>query len=204
MNNHRQNKSSIALTKIICARLKESRELCGLTVAEASSLMRIEHKLLLDYESGNSGNYSSLKFPLWLLLLASGTYDVSIDWLFGQTSDWDSSLERQCDRDLLTTLNKQYLLEAQATRLELVRQDNRLKVLAATVTLLPLYLRRITDAFKRYRELNPDFDDRLGSNTLLSVIEETVVVSHKANCELVRWHCLPKESLFSLGINRGP
>ena len=162
------NKSSIALTKIICARLKESRELCGLTITDASSLMRIEHKLLLEYETGRSGNYSSLKLPLCFLTQAGSTYDVSIDWLLGQSGDFDSSLERQCDRDLLSNLNQNYLMEAKATRKELVRQDNRLKALESTVTLLPLYLRRITDSFKRFRELNPDFDDRLGSNTLLS------------------------------------
>lgn len=196
------NKSSIALTRTVCSKLKESRELCGFTVAEASSLMRIEHKLLLDYESGNSGNYSSLKFPLWFLVEAAGTYDVSLDYLFGQSGDFDSSLERQCDRDLLSQLNRNYLFEAQTTRRELVRQDNRLKVLEAVVGLLPNYVRRICNSFSRFRALNPDFDDRLGSATLLSVCTEAVVVSHKANCELVRWHCLPKESLFSLGINR--
>ena len=198
------DKSSVGITRVICDRLRESRELCGLIIDDAAELMRINPKLLWVYETGNYGNYQTCKLPLWFLALAAETYDVSLDYLFGGHENFESNLEACRDRELLTLVNLRYLTEAKATRLELAKQSNRLAVIEAVVGLLPNYLRRITDAFKRYRELNPDtFDDRLGSNTLYQLCTEAVVVAHKANCELVRYHCIDKANIYALPIQKG-
>ena len=72
--------------RTISDRLREAREeLCGLTQTEAATLLDVPVLKLRRYESGQDFK----TFEDWFLLRASLAYDVSMDWLFGASDDWE-------------------------------------------------------------------------------------------------------------------
>lgn len=74
------------LRRIIGGRLREAREkLCGLTMREAAVLIDVPVKMIQRYEDAIDLKQVNEAF----ILRAAQAYDVSIDWLYGQTDDFE-------------------------------------------------------------------------------------------------------------------
>ncbi len=193
-----KTKSCVAITRVICDRLVLSRQLCNLTGNEASELLGISAETLKLFEFKGKESAIDFNFPLSFLVVAAITYHVSLDYLFGITEDFDSSLEDKKDRDLLTYLNLLYLKEAEETRKVLSKYDGRIKTLESVCCLLPAYLRQIINSFRRFRELNPNFDDMKASNTLLISCNNAEKAAHEATLKMIRYRCLSKDNLYQI------
>jgi transcriptional regulator with XRE-family HTH domain len=118
-------RKNAALFKIVGARLMQAREMCGMTLSEAarqlgyanpSKLSKVEHAS------------DAASVPFWLIPEAAQLYDVSTEFLFGLSDDFETGcwrgitpfLQQQWDaqrkRDLkaLAVLNKRFMTAAEA------------------------------------------------------------------------------------------
>ena len=76
------------------ARLREARaELCGLTREEAAVLLDVPARRLRQYEHA-----TDCKLNEAFMLRASRAYDVSLDWLYGVSDDWERSSRMHKER----------------------------------------------------------------------------------------------------------
>jgi hypothetical protein len=190
MNN---SKAQIYMAKTIATRLHASRDLCKFSVEEAAFLLGITFGELEKIEATRShGRHPA---PHWLILTASKVYDVSVDYIFGGNEDWELAKEVCADRDILSHLNYLCFIEHQQTTKALARQNNRLKTLESTIGILPLAIKEVAEALDKFRELNIDFDDLKGGSSLVGRVKKAHRAAHAANCELIRFKCIPKDRL---------
>lgn len=181
------------MCKTIASRLSEARELCGFDIQQAAHLIGISQDELREIESKKQ--LGMVPAQHWLILKASKVFDVSIDWLFGQTTDWEFSADARRERNVLAFIETHTFNQDKYTQKVIARMDNRLRTLEATVGVLPLAVKEISDTLIRFRELNPCFDDMKMGAALVNRIEDAETKAHQASCELVRFKCIPKERL---------
>ncbi len=187
-------KNQALMTKTIAGRLHKARELCLFSTEQAAFLIGISEGELQKIESKRVVGRNPA--PHWVIFKASLVYDVSIDFLYGSTNDWDLAEDARADRDFLSCLNTSYFLQFKHAEKVLSRQDGRLKAVEKCTGELPLVIQKISKTFNRFLELNPDFVDSLGSATLLRDIEEAGKSAHQATCLLIKHKSLPMERLY--------
>ena len=84
----------VELRRKMGARLREAREeLCGLTRNEAAVLLDVPVRSLIQYESATDCKLNEV-----FMLRASQAYDVSLDWLYGVSDDWERSSRMHKER----------------------------------------------------------------------------------------------------------
>jgi DNA-binding XRE family transcriptional regulator len=181
--------------RVLSAKLKESRELCGLTQKVAAELLCVAASDLLTMEQGlNIG-----LIPSWFIKRASETYRVPTDFLFGLIDDWDlDDPEALGERDFFGPMQRLHAEHYSKVIAEQIRQDNRLKAMNAAVAAFGMAVQCIGEVFTRFRELNPQFDDMLGGAPILRQIKLAEASGQHAACVLARYKCLP-ESLEAHG-----
>ncbi len=186
-------RSQALMTKTIASRLYEARELCGFDIEQAAHLIGISEDELRKIESKKI--LGRVPAPHWLILKASLAYSVSIDYLFGGNEDWELAADVRRERNILAFLATHNFLQYKYDQKIIARMDNRLKTVEATLGVLPLALKEISDTLTRFRELNPCFDDMKMGASLVNRIEDAETKAHQASCDLVRFKCIPKEHL---------
>lgn len=175
---------------IIGGRLREGRLLCNHTITQAAGLLGITKGELEAAEAGFKDKNRAI--PHKVIFDASFAYDVSIDFIYGACGDeWEVAEDVRRERDLLTHLSKLYLSEAIRNGKAQERLDKRLKAVEWSVTELAAEAKDVRAKFSRFMELNQDFDDRLGGNSLLKSIERAENAANAAICSLVRYKALP-------------
>ncbi|KPF70322.1 hypothetical protein IP84_00750 [beta proteobacterium AAP99] len=108
----------------VARRMREARELCGLTQLEAAPLVGyLKSTQLSLIELGHR------IAPLWLLVRASEVYSVSLDWLCGLTDE--------CERDPAGRLAR-HISNAVSAQLEAVRDSTVAVSMAYVQSLAPL------------------------------------------------------------------
>jgi transcriptional regulator with XRE-family HTH domain len=94
-------RKNAALFKIVGARLMQAREMCGMTLSEAarqlgyanpSKLSKVEHAS------------DAASVPFWLIPEAAQLYDVSTEFLFGLSDDFETG----CWRGITPFLQQQW------------------------------------------------------------------------------------------------
>lgn len=154
------------ITKIFGQRMIAAREMNGLSGVEAAAL--------LGYQ--NSSKLSKIEhvndpetIPAFLPYKAAIVYQVSLDFLFGLSDDWqrDPVISQQCQ--IQRVLEQVTADEKEAIR-KLFDQLSTVEQAVASVTTRFGEIKRLVN---RFREINPEFDElKLGAK-LLRVVEET-------------------------------
>ena len=168
------------LVQIIGARLAEARELCNMSQSVAAQRLGYSNSSKLSKVEGATDTNS---VPLWLIVRASRLYDVSIDFLFGCSDDWETGLQRPVQGWLLDTW--------QAARVrDLAELEKLHRRVAAVSSLLPAIAdesERTAEAIRRFAEINPGFDDMRGGAPLAAAAENLVRHAAKANSTIQRF-----------------
>ncbi len=169
-----------ALVRTIGDRLREARELCNLSQSEAarrfgyanpSKLSKVE--LATDTNS----------VPLWLIVRAARVYEVSIDFLFGLTDDWEIGVPRGVQGFMFDVWEKARQRDMAA--LEHLHRE----VVAVSLHTAELVagIAGATEALSTLRTRSPAFDDLPASASLAGRLERLQERAHAADAALRRF-----------------
>ena len=176
------------LVQTIGARLAEARELCNMSQVVAAQRMGYSNSSRLSKVEGATDTNS---VPLWLIVRASRLYDVSLDYLFGESDDWETGLKRGVQGWLLD--------EWQKARVRDLATMERLHRRVSTVTtLLPAVANeaeRAAEAIQRFAELNPEFADMRGSARIAAAADNLIRLVRDASAAIQRFR-------IEIGIDR--
>ena len=85
-----------AAVKTIGARMRQARELCNLSQSAAAKRLGYQNPSKLSkVELATDTN----SVPLWLIVRAARVYEVSVDFLFGATDDWEVGARMTQERE---------------------------------------------------------------------------------------------------------
>lgn len=170
-----------ALVRTIGDRLRESRELCNLSQSEAarrfgyanpSKLSKVE--LATDTNS----------VPLWLIVRAARVYEVSIDFLFGLTDDWEIGVQRGVQGFMFDVWEK----ARQRDMAALVRLHEEIAAVSMHITALAAGVHEVSQGLDIVRQRNPEFIDMPASGTLAGRLERLQERALVAEGVLRRFH----------------
>ncbi|WP_025915599.1 helix-turn-helix transcriptional regulator [Herminiimonas sp. CN] len=176
-----QRRQQSVLVKTIGARMAEARDLCNLSQSEAarrfgyanpSKLSKVE--LATDTNS----------VPLWLIVRAALLYEVSLDWLFGITDDWETGVPRGVQGwmyDAWQKARERDLASLKHLHAEIAAVSTHLTAMAAGA-------HEVTQALDTLRARNPAFDDMPASGTLAGRLERLQERARAGELALKRFH----------------
>jgi transcriptional regulator with XRE-family HTH domain len=190
------NKLEIAAIKIISARLSEAREINKLTQGQVAQFLGIPTEELKKIETGVDID----SIPLWVIQKAAQIYNVSIDFLFGVTEDWEFCPEIRKERDFAAHLHSIFAQEQAKMAAEIAQQNNQLAVLAQTVTTLSPAIKAVYSAILRFWELNPEFTDMKNGGAVINNLDRADKAADEAIRQMVRHQILPTEALKHCSI----
>lgn len=175
----------MTLVRTIGSRMREARELAGLSQQEAAMLMEYKNSSKLAKIELASDTTS---VPLGAILKASRIFEVSIDFIFGETDDWERdpriARERAVGKWLFDWLEKTRTRDAAAFT-ELAR---RVETATAQISRLADGAEQSRMAFDRFRDMNPMFEDLIGGARLEACIARLEEDGRKARAALRRLH----------------
>lgn len=187
----------LKIVKVFGVRMREARDLCGYTQIKAAKLLGYKNSSKLAKVEGATDTNT---VPLWLIVKASSVYDVSTDFLFGFSDDWERdpvvSQQRQIGRWVFEHWERAKIAEVNAIRV----LYNKLSVIEKAVSHAINRSKENKGALDRLVELNPGYDELRGGSRLLLLMQETVEEANGINYELKRIGCL-KETAKTADIN---
>ncbi len=161
---------NIEVLKVVGSRMRAARELCGFSLSQASKLLHYKNpSKLCKVEQGSD----TKAIPLWLVLRAAKLYEVTTDYLFGMTDDWEKDpvvyQQRQVGVWLLEHFENSKKAELNAMR---VLHNRQWVIFKAINNVLSRSSENLEYA-KRVREMNPEFDEMKGGNRLMWLLDQT-------------------------------
>ncbi|SFK63819.1 Helix-turn-helix domain-containing protein [Nitrosomonas aestuarii] len=176
----------VALARSIGKRLKESRENAGFTQVDAAKMLGYSNSSKLAKIEGATDTNS---VPLVLILRAARLYEVSIDFIFGETEDWELGAQSMIERDV-----SKWVFDATETMYS--QQMNVLKSLMDRTNIIHMSVLDMHDAateleaaVRRFAELNPSFeDDMRGGSRLVSAVRRVLHSSQEGKVRVNRFN----------------
>lgn len=164
-NDRFQFQEKADIVKVFGSRMKLAREMCGLTGLEAAEMLGYANSSKLSKIEHASDPET---IPAFLPYKASIVYQVSTDFLYGISEDWQRDPVIAQERQIKRVLEEVTADESNAIR-DLFEQ---LTVVEQAATVAFNRFGEIRRLVNRFRELNPEFDDlKLGAK-LLRVVDE--------------------------------
>lgn len=188
------SKEEIRIIDTVSGRLAKAREdLNGYTLNDAAARLGISPAKLRQFENGKNIDH----IPLSIIRKASEIYGVRTDYIFGVLREEDDEDEEQARDTIQANSINQYLEKVHNDNMVmLVKQYNKLTVIADEVQALAQAVIKIKRAALRVLDLNPGADINLnGSVNLSNGIGEAFKIAHESMFKLVRAKLLPRESL---------
>jgi hypothetical protein len=175
------------MVKIMGSRFKEAREICNMSQILAAKELGYSNSSKLNKIEGST---DTISVPLWVIRRASRLYDVSIDFLFGETDDWERDITASRQHDVARWL-VEYGKNADAARISaFLVLNNKLSALEKAVDVAVKRSGENLTVLRRVQELNPEFNELRGGSKLVLCAQESVNDANKALAELKRFHCL--------------
>lgn len=173
------------MIRTIGNRLKEARQLCGYSQIKAAKLLGYQNSSkLAKVENATDTN----SIPLWLIKRAALLYEVSVDWLYGLSDDWEISQrmlqERNTEHWLFQHWEKQRQEDIQVLRYLHEKIDAITQ--AVRDSLNDIY--GIDYALENVRNINKKFDsDIRGGSKLVSAVEKAKEAAKISSAKLNRY-----------------
>lgn len=177
-------KEQAATVRVIGERMRQARELCNLSQgAAARRLGYANPSKLSKVEAATDTN----SVPLWLIHRASDVYEVSIDYLFGITDDWEVGARMTQEREISAWL-ADMLNRARERDLAVYAAINaRMDILREAITAMAAATDESSAAMARFCELNSDFDEMRGSNRLVMAVNRACDSAAHGKARLARF-----------------
>jgi transcriptional regulator with XRE-family HTH domain len=135
--------------KTIGARLKASRELSNLSLSEAARRLGYSNPSKLS-KVENATDTNSV--PLWLIRDAAELYEVSTEYLFGLSDDWECGAHRGMTPYLLDQWDRMRSRDLQA----LIALQQHVEAATAVIPAIQRDAQGVIDAINRLADLNGD------------------------------------------------
>lgn len=173
-----------AAVKTIGARMRQARELCNLSQSAAARRLGYSNPSKLSKVEGATDTNS---VPLWLIVRASSVYEVSIDFLFGVTDDWElgarMTQEREVSAWLWDAMEKARLRDMATLK----KLHDRLEAMGEAVSLMLTSADEVGAALARFAELNPVFEDMKAGGRLVGAVERATDAAKSAKAKMTRF-----------------
>lgn len=173
------------MVRTIGVRMRQARELCNLSQSAAAKRLGYANPSKLSkVESATDTN----SVPLWLIRKAAEVYEVSVDFLFGFTDDWEVGARMTQEREVSAWLVKAWNDGRERDLLALKQLNDRLGVLRESIAIAHALTREADAALERFSELNPQFaEDLRGSNRLVTAVKNATAAAEQSRTKLVRF-----------------
>lgn len=172
------------LVRIIGTRLKEARELCNLSQVEAARRLGYANSSKLAKIERAS---DSVSVPIWLILRAAKLYDVSIDFLFGQSDDWFREPRLSQEREVSSWLFEAWEAQRKRDMLTVKRLSDEIEVVTNTTGEMLECTAFAADALHDFVRINPRFKDMRGSAKLQKYVSLAADSARAASRKLTRF-----------------
>jgi len=173
-----------AAVKIIGARMRQARELCNLSQNAAARRLGYSNSSKLSKVEGATDTNS---VPLWLILRAAKVYEVSIDFLFGASDDWETGARMTQEREVSAWLHDTWEKARQRDMETLKRLHDRMQTLAETVADMVALADDAGLALTRFAELNPAFEEMRAGSRLVAAVERASNAAKSAKAKMARF-----------------
>ena len=173
-----------AAVKTIGARMRQARELCNLSQSAAARRLGYANPSKLSkVELATDTN----SVPLWLIVRAARVYEVSVDFLFGATDDWEvgarMTQEREVSAWMLDTFDKLRQRDMETLK----RLHDRVQTLTDAVAVMLAASEDASVALARFAELNPAFEEMRAGSRLVSAVERASDSAKAAKTKMERF-----------------
>jgi len=168
------------LVKVIGTRMRQARELCNLSQCAAARRLGYATSSKLSKVEGATDTNS---VPLWLILRAAKVYDVSVDFLFGATDDWEVGAPRGAPLWMLDCWEK----ARQRDLLALEHVHRKVAAVSQHIGELARGVAGVADALATLRERAPAFDELPASGTVAGRLERLQGAARAADRDLQRF-----------------
>lgn len=175
-----------ALVRTIGQRMREARELCNLTQSEAARRLGYANPSKLSKVEAATDTNS---VPLWLIHGASKLYEVSVDYLFGITDDWETGVPRGTQAFLLDAWEKM----RERDLLALDRLHREVVAVSGGTGAMLCAVKELSAAISLYCGRNPDFPETLGSATVMHRLGRLEAAATAAEVDLRKLRLSPQE-----------
>lgn len=176
-----------ALVRTIGQRMREARELCNLSQSEAARRLGYANPSKLSKVEAAADTSS---VPLWLIHGAARLYEVSADYLFGITDDWETGAPRGTQAFLLDTWER--LRQRDLAALDRVHAEA--VTLSGTTNAVVDAVRGVGMALSVYGQRNPEFENSPASNTLVTAVARLEAAAKAADAGLKRYQLRTSKS----------
>lgn len=180
---NRQEQAELA--RQVGARLKEAREMVGLSQLNAAKQIGYANSTKLS--KIETGKHSS-QIPMWVLKRAAQVYDVSIDYLLGVTETMErEDLRHSALREMMVHMREDW--ERLRGRDVLVQSNmlERIRHVEQSVVHIDTEAEAAEKALLRVIELNPTWQDTKGGCKLLATVQSTSAAARNARRNMQRF-----------------
>lgn len=177
-------KEQAAAVKTIGARMRQARELCNLSQSAAAKRLGYSNSSKLSKVEGATDTNS---VPLWLILRAAKVYEVSIDFLFGVTDDWEVGARMSIERETSAWLFDTWEKARQRDMAALKKLHDKVEAMSEAVALMLTTTDDVGAALARFIELNPDFEDMKAGSRLTGSIGRAADAAKNAKEKMTRF-----------------
>ena len=169
------------LVRMIGLRMKHARELVNMTQEVAAERLGYANSSKLS-KIENASDTDNV--PNYIIERAADLYDVSVDYLYGRTDDWDPETPRdsfamQYVADMLEKLAKRDLVL-------MAQYENKVRKVIDSVLALSELTREAEEALNRFCVMHPEIEDMRASR-LISSIKRASAAGETAKGELQRY-----------------
>lgn len=165
-------------------RMREARELCNMSQTVAAKRLGYANSSKLSKVETCSDAGS---IPLWLIRRAAEVYEVSIDYLFGATEDWEVGARMLQEREVSAWVHRAWHEGRERDLLAVKQLNDRLAVLREAVAVTVAMTEEVSIALDRFSQLNPEFEeDMRGSNRLVSAVKNAAAAAGGARAKMVK------------------
>lgn len=173
------------LAKNIGRRLRAAREIAGIPQSVAAKRLGYANSSKLAKIEGGTDTNS---VPHWMILRAARIYEVSIDYLYGESDDWELSSRACQERDVSKWVFETWEAARQRDMDVLRKLVIRFDAINSSVTTMFLASQDVNDAMTRFIELNSEsFEDMRGGARLVSAIHRLLDVTGNCRMQVTRY-----------------
>ena len=173
-----------AAVKTIGARMRQARELCNLSQSAAAKRLGYQNPSKLSKVEGATDTNS---VPLWLIVRAARVYEVSVDFLFGATDDWEVGARMTQERETSAWLFDAWEKARQRDMETLKRLHDRVQTLTEAVAVMLAASEESALALARFAELNPEFEEMRAGSRLVGAVERANDAAKNAKTKMERF-----------------